>query len=74
MPLIFKRLPLFGDVHRVLDFIADGRVQSIIGALKGATSTSYGGAGYIVSHRTRTIIVEKGVVRTLVPAWCPVDV
>lgn len=65
-------LPLFGDVHWVLDFIADGCVQSVIGALKGATSTSNRGTGYIISHRSWTIVVETWIVRTLVPAWSPV--
>ena len=67
-------LPLLGDVHWVLDFIADGRMQCIVGALEGAASTSYRGAGYVVCHGTGTVVVEKWVVRTLVPARRPVCV
>lgn len=63
---------MLGDVHGILDFIADGRVQSIVGALKGASSASNGGAGYVISHRSRAIVVEKWVIRTLVTAGCPV--
>ncbi len=49
-------------------------MQSVVGALEGAASTSYGGPGYVIGHRSRTVVVETWVVRTLVSAWCPVCV
>lgn len=60
------RLPLFGDVYWILDFVADGRVEGVVGASEGTTTTSYRGTGNVIGRRSRTVVQETRVVRILV--------
>ena len=47
-------------------------MEGVIGAGKGSSSAPYGGTRHVIGHRTRTVVEETRIVRTLIRDWLSV--